>query len=142
MWSFKLDCCRTESIDGWKVRLILCMCLDLQETSASSRHGSLEGVVEQLARFRSQVRAFALARHDSPTGPGLSPERIPLLKACDALRNDLAPLGVILKVFWLGNPGATCTRPHVTLVYVFATSSGQRSRLNLGNYGSNTHSKS
>uniref|UniRef100_H3DAG0 Probable cysteine--tRNA ligase, mitochondrial n=2 Tax=Tetraodon nigroviridis TaxID=99883 RepID=H3DAG0_TETNG len=67
------------------------------ETSASGLCGSLEGVVEQLTRFRSEVRAFALARHDSPTEPGLHPERIPLLKACDALRNDLAPLGVILK---------------------------------------------
>uniref|UniRef100_A0A674P2L7 Probable cysteine--tRNA ligase, mitochondrial n=1 Tax=Takifugu rubripes TaxID=31033 RepID=A0A674P2L7_TAKRU len=63
--------------------------------------GSMEGVVEQLARFRSQVRAFALARHESATKPGLYPERIPLLTACDTLRNDLAPLGVILKVFGL-----------------------------------------
>lgn len=87
-----------------KVHLILvfmCLYLYLQETSASSHYGSLEGVVEQLARFRSEVRAFALARQDPPTKAGLHPERIPLLKACDALRNDLAPLGVILKVFWL-----------------------------------------
>lgn len=56
--------------------------------------------MEQLTRFRSEVRAFALARHDSTGKAGLSPDRIPLLKACDALRNDLAPLGVILKVFF------------------------------------------
>lgn len=75
--------------------------LYLQEANGSSHSGSMEGVVEQLARFRSQVRAFALARHESATKPGLYPERIPLLTACDTLRNDLAPLGVILKVFGL-----------------------------------------
>lgn len=84
------------------------VCVHLQKTSASSDDGSLEGVVEQLTRFRSEVRAFALARRDSPGKAGLSPDRIPLLKACDALRNDLAPLGVILKVFWLWK-----TRAHV-----------------------------
>uniref|UniRef100_A0A674NWE9 Probable cysteine--tRNA ligase, mitochondrial n=1 Tax=Takifugu rubripes TaxID=31033 RepID=A0A674NWE9_TAKRU len=73
--------------------------IELLHTRAngSSHSGSMEGVVEQLARFRSQVRAFALARHESATKPGLYPERIPLLTACDTLRNDLAPLGVILK---------------------------------------------
>lgn len=75
--------------------------LHLQETSASGGSGSLQGVVEQLTRFRREVRAFALARRDPPTKPGLYPERMPLLKACDALRKDLAPLGVIIKVFWL-----------------------------------------
>ncbi|XP_029307987.1 cysteine--tRNA ligase, mitochondrial [Cottoperca gobio] len=58
--------------------------------------GSLEGVVEQLTHFRSEVRAFALAHRDEPA-TGLYPERIPLLKACDILRNDLAPLGVLIK---------------------------------------------
>lgn len=64
---------------------------------------SLEGVVEQLSRFRSQVRAFALARThaDSASGiPGLHPDRVPLLKACDALRDDLASLGVLIKAGW------------------------------------------
>lgn len=65
----------------------------------ASGHGSLEGVVEQLTRFRSEVRAFALTRQDGPTKkPGLYPERIPLLKACDDLRDNLAPLGVLIKV--------------------------------------------
>lgn len=72
--------------------------LYLQQANGSSHCGSLEGVVEQLTRFRGEVRAFALAANESPTKPGLHPERLPLLKACDALRNDLAPLGVILKV--------------------------------------------
>lgn len=65
---------------------------------------SVEVVVEQLTRFRSEVRAFALARKDYPTNgtskkAGLYPERLPLLRACDALRNDLAPLGVMIKVY-------------------------------------------
>uniref|UniRef100_UPI0037E8FD55 probable cysteine--tRNA ligase, mitochondrial n=1 Tax=Semicossyphus pulcher TaxID=241346 RepID=UPI0037E8FD55 len=79
--------------------------IDLQhskEADAVSGCGSLEGVVEQLTRFRSEVRAFALARQDAPTAgsdkkPGLYPERLPLIKACDTLRNDLAPLGVLIK---------------------------------------------
>ncbi|XP_070850101.1 probable cysteine--tRNA ligase, mitochondrial isoform X2 [Chaetodon trifascialis] len=79
--------------------------LHSEEADAVSHYGRLEGVVEQLARFRSEVRAFALTR--STTGspkPGIHPERIPLLKACDTLRNDLAPLGVLIK-----DRGATST---------------------------------
>lgn len=71
-----------------------------QGEAATSHLASLEGVVEQLSRFRSQVRAFALARAhaDGSSGkPGLHPDRLPLLKACDALRDDLAPLGVLIK---------------------------------------------
>lgn len=79
----------------------------MQEADAACHDGSLEAVVERLTRFRAEVRAFALARQDGPTAgssnkPGLYPERIPLLKACDALRNDLAPWGVLIKVCWLG----------------------------------------
>uniref|UniRef100_A0A8D0CRY1 Probable cysteine--tRNA ligase, mitochondrial n=1 Tax=Sander lucioperca TaxID=283035 RepID=A0A8D0CRY1_SANLU len=70
---------------------------------------SLEGIVEKLTHFRSEVRAFALARQDctitgSPNKPGLYPDRIPLLKACDILRSELAPLGVLIK-----DRGATST---------------------------------
>ncbi|TWW64259.1 putative cysteine--tRNA ligase, mitochondrial [Takifugu flavidus] len=86
-------------LDVFGIELLL-----TREANGSSHSGSMEGVVEQLARFRSQVRAFALARHESATKPGLYPERIPLLTACDTLRNDLAPLGVILK-----DRGATST---------------------------------
>ena len=60
--------------------------------------------MEQLTRFRSEVRAFALTRQESPGSPnkpGLHPDRVPLLKACDALRDDLAPLGVLIKVRWV-----------------------------------------
>uniref|UniRef100_UPI003AB0DBA2 probable cysteine--tRNA ligase, mitochondrial n=1 Tax=Centroberyx gerrardi TaxID=166262 RepID=UPI003AB0DBA2 len=76
--------------------------LDKKEANVEDCSGSLEGVIEQLTRFRSEVRAFALARQDntapgSGSKPGLYPERIPLLKACDTLRNDLAPLGVLIK---------------------------------------------
>ena len=75
----------------------------VQESGALSHSGSLEGVVEQLTRFRSEVRAFALTRQEGPTAgspnkPGLYPERVPLLKACDTLRSELAPLGVLIKV--------------------------------------------
>nr|XP_023682377.1 probable cysteine--tRNA ligase, mitochondrial isoform X1 [Paramormyrops kingsleyae] len=69
--------------------------------------GTLENVVEQLVRFRSEVRHFALSTEDdkssaSPAGfhPGRKrprPDREPLLKACDTLRKDLAPLGVSIK---------------------------------------------
>lgn len=58
--------------------------------------------------FRSEVRKFALSVQDqAPQDPQLGseiqkshprPDRIPLLKACDALRNNLAPLGVHIKV--------------------------------------------
>lgn len=73
-----------------------------KEASALECSGSLEAVVEQLTHFRSEVRAFALTRQDPATlgnlsKPGLYPDRIPLLKACDTLRNDLAPLGVLIK---------------------------------------------
>ncbi|XP_020513859.2 probable cysteine--tRNA ligase, mitochondrial isoform X2 [Labrus bergylta] len=87
--------------------------IDLQHRkesdSESGGGGSLEAVVEQLTRFRSEVRAFALTRQDAPTvgsskKPGLYPDRIPLLKSCDTLRNDLAPLGVLIK-----DRGATST---------------------------------
>ncbi|CAK6976533.1 probable cysteine--tRNA ligase%2C mitochondrial [Scomber scombrus] len=80
-----------------------------QDADVNSSSRSLEAVVEQLANFRSEVRAFALACQDDPTirtpkKPGLYPERIPLLKACDSLRNDLAPLGILIK-----DRGATST---------------------------------
>uniref|UniRef100_A0A671U8D5 Probable cysteine--tRNA ligase, mitochondrial n=1 Tax=Sparus aurata TaxID=8175 RepID=A0A671U8D5_SPAAU len=80
-----------------------------QEAGGASHGGNLEGVVEQLTRFRSEVRAFALARQDAPTSgstskPGLFKERIPLLKACDTLRDGLAPFGVLIK-----DRGATST---------------------------------
>ena len=70
-------------------------CRQVQDADVMSSSGSLEAVVEQLTHFRSEVRAFALER---PKTSKLYPERIPLLKACDNLRNDLAPLGVLIKV--------------------------------------------
>ncbi|CAN9498376.1 unnamed protein product [Ophioblennius macclurei] len=85
--------------------------ISLLHTEASSEwsSSSLQAVVEQLNHFRSEVRAFALARQDNPAGGAtnkraLYPERMPLLKACDALRDDLAPLGVLIK-----DRGATST---------------------------------
>ncbi|XP_036947061.1 probable cysteine--tRNA ligase, mitochondrial [Acanthopagrus latus] len=83
--------------------------LHSEEAGGVGHGGSLEGVVEQLTRFRSEVREFALARQDAPTGgstskPGLYKERLPLLKACDTLRDSLAPFGVLIK-----DRGATST---------------------------------
>ncbi|KAM6893955.1 cysteine--tRNA ligase, mitochondrial [Xenentodon cancila] len=74
--------------------------LQTKEAGALSSAEGLEAVVEQLTRFRSEVRAFALTRQEepgSPKKPGPCPDRAPLLKACDTLRNDLAPLGVLIK---------------------------------------------
>ncbi len=58
--------------------------------------------------FRIKVRKFALsvevpAPQDPHTGSEIQkrhpqPDRVPLLKACDSLRNNLAPLGVHIKV--------------------------------------------
>ncbi|XP_018559992.1 probable cysteine--tRNA ligase, mitochondrial isoform X1 [Lates calcarifer] len=83
--------------------------LHSKQAEAVSSCGSLQGVVEQLTHFRSEVRAFALGHLDGPsTGSpkkrGLDPQRTRLLKACDTLRNDLVPLGVLIK-----DRGATST---------------------------------
>ncbi|XP_028279402.1 probable cysteine--tRNA ligase, mitochondrial [Parambassis ranga] len=79
--------------------------LHSQDAGALGHGGNLHAVVEQLTRFRSEVRAFALTRQeDSSKKPALYPDRIPLLKACDTLRTDLAPLGVLIK-----DRGATST---------------------------------
>lgn len=58
--------------------------------------------------FRSEVRNFALTVEDEasqdhhtskvPQRKRPQPDRLPLLKSCDALRNDLMPLGVQIKV--------------------------------------------
>ncbi|KAI9526159.1 hypothetical protein NQZ68_002707 [Dissostichus eleginoides] len=87
----------TEILDVFGVDL-----LHTKEGDVGTSSGRLEGVVEQLTHFRSEVRAFALARQDAPTsGPphkaALYPERGPLLRSCDTLRKDLAPLGVLIK---------------------------------------------
>ncbi|XP_017281770.1 cysteine--tRNA ligase, mitochondrial [Kryptolebias marmoratus] len=83
-----------EVLDVFGIDLLLS-----QESEASSSSGGLQSVVEQLTRFRSEVRAFALTRQDDPSSnkPGLHPDRIPLLRACDTLRDDLAPFGVLIK---------------------------------------------
>uniref|UniRef100_A0A8C9VKP7 cysteine--tRNA ligase n=1 Tax=Scleropages formosus TaxID=113540 RepID=A0A8C9VKP7_SCLFO len=78
--------------------------------------GLLENVVEELVRFRSEVRSIALAPQEvtpSNTKDGTPPgqprrDRVPLLRACDALRKNLEPFGVHIKVtsLWTvgGNP--------------------------------------
>ncbi|XP_047659276.1 probable cysteine--tRNA ligase, mitochondrial isoform X2 [Tachysurus fulvidraco] len=81
--------------------------LDEKESSSAETSSILHNVVEQLVCFRSKVRNFALsvedeANQDHHTSKMLQrkkpqPDRLPLLKACDALRNDLMPLGVQIK---------------------------------------------
>lgn len=77
--------------------------LDRKETQSEYSSGTLENVVEQLARFRSEVRAFALLPMETPPGESAParqkprPDRKPLLHACDVLRKDLAHLGVHIK---------------------------------------------
>ncbi|XP_056449820.1 cysteine--tRNA ligase, mitochondrial [Gadus chalcogrammus] len=88
--------------------------LDRQEEGLSgSSPVVVATVVEQLCQFRSRVRSFALAPWEAPPpqGPGSAsarprtrPDRLPLLEACDALRKDLAPAGVLIK-----DRGATST---------------------------------
>ncbi|XP_073699261.1 probable cysteine--tRNA ligase, mitochondrial isoform X2 [Garra rufa] len=76
--------------------------LDRKEVHDSS--GVLNNVVEELVHFRSEVRKFALSVEDQDPQTGSEiqkrhpqPDRVPLLKACDVLRNNLAPLGVHIK---------------------------------------------
>ncbi|XP_072304084.1 probable cysteine--tRNA ligase, mitochondrial isoform X1 [Eucyclogobius newberryi] len=70
------------------------------EGQAVERAQNLELIVDQLTRFRSEVRAFALSRQQSsaqPGQPGLYPDRVALLEACDTLRDQLAALGLVIK---------------------------------------------
>uniref|UniRef100_A0A4W4FKA5 cysteine--tRNA ligase n=1 Tax=Electrophorus electricus TaxID=8005 RepID=A0A4W4FKA5_ELEEL len=74
---------------------------------AADSSGVLHNVVEQLVRFRSEVRNFTLSVEDrspqdlqasaSPQRQKPRPDRAPLLQACDALRKDLMPLGVQIR---------------------------------------------
>lgn len=77
--------------------------LDRMEAHNDSS-GILNNVVEELVHFRSEVRKFALSVEDqashNPQADTASPksrprpDRVSLLKACDDLRKNLAPLGV------------------------------------------------
>ncbi|XP_057563007.1 probable cysteine--tRNA ligase, mitochondrial isoform X5 [Hippopotamus amphibius kiboko] len=60
---------------------------------------ALRSVVEELVRFRQEVRQFALAAGEAPGEARRRRllERRPLLEACDALRRDLAAHGVGIK---------------------------------------------
>ncbi|XP_057686397.1 probable cysteine--tRNA ligase, mitochondrial [Corythoichthys intestinalis] len=71
-----------------------------KDVELASQSGNLQAVVEQLTQFRSEVRAFALTRQSTSSGnnqEALYSDRIPLLKASDDLRRNLAPLGVLIK---------------------------------------------
>lgn len=70
-------------------------CELVQQTEVQGTSANLQGIVEQLAHFRSEVRSLALSHRKDTATASL---RNPLLKACDTLRNDLAPLGILIKV--------------------------------------------
>lgn len=72
------------------------------EAHAGNNLECLEAVMDQLTRFRHDVRTFALTRQDKSSG--LYPDRVPLLKSCDTFRDELAALGVLIK-----DRGATST---------------------------------
>lgn len=71
----------------------------------------MNNVVDELVNFRGEVRKFALSVEDQAAHDGQSdsttqnrrpqPDRVPLLKTCDVLRNNLAPLGVHIKVQYI-----------------------------------------
>ncbi|KAL2087430.1 hypothetical protein ACEWY4_016258 [Coilia grayii] len=77
--------------------------LDRKDSGGVDGSRVLETVVEQLVNFRSEVRNFALEVDESAASgvqggkKRLHADRQPLLKACDTLRKDLAPLGVNVK---------------------------------------------
>ncbi|CAL1597705.1 unnamed protein product [Knipowitschia caucasica] len=70
------------------------------EAAAGESEQTVAAVAERLTRFRSEVRAFALRPQESSGEggkAGLHPDRVPLLKACDTLRDQLAALGLVIK---------------------------------------------
>ncbi|KAL4656980.1 putative cysteine-tRNA ligase, mitochondrial [Arapaima gigas] len=81
--------------------------MDRKAVHSGDSPGLLDNVVEQLVRFRSEVRNFALAPEEvtpsipqDKSHPGRQrprADRAPLLRACDTLRKDLAPYGVHIK---------------------------------------------
>uniref|UniRef100_W5MRM3 Probable cysteine--tRNA ligase, mitochondrial n=1 Tax=Lepisosteus oculatus TaxID=7918 RepID=W5MRM3_LEPOC len=92
--------------------------VDIADTKRIPRGPSsvaLHNVVDELVKFRSHVRRYALATDELPPVLENSPpseeekakikqrrrklleERQPLLRACDDLRDDLAPLGILIK---------------------------------------------
>ncbi|XP_075419541.1 putative cysteine--tRNA ligase, mitochondrial [Tenrec ecaudatus] len=72
---------------------------DRQFTSADSSAATLHSVVDELVRFRQQVRQYALATEEAPGDARRRQllERQPLLQACDALRKDLAIHSIHIK---------------------------------------------
>lgn len=84
------------------------------------------------------MRSFALARthaNGASGKPGLHPDRVPLLKACDTLRDDLAAHGVLIKVRWrrLLPPSGLKVKSKVKgLTFVSLGFPGSRGRLDMG----------
>ncbi|XP_023282675.1 probable cysteine--tRNA ligase, mitochondrial [Seriola lalandi dorsalis] len=83
--------------------------LHSQQADLLSSGGRLQAVVEQMTHFRTEVRAFALGQlkdrtDGTPRKIGPPTDGALLLRACDSLRSDLAPLGVLIQ-----DRGATST---------------------------------
>ncbi|XP_026349390.2 probable cysteine--tRNA ligase, mitochondrial [Ursus arctos] len=72
---------------------------DRQSVSGDSSQATLHSVVEELVRFRLQVRQFALATGAATREARRQQQldRQPLLEACDALRRDLVAHGISIK---------------------------------------------
>ncbi|XP_034521367.1 probable cysteine--tRNA ligase, mitochondrial isoform X2 [Ailuropoda melanoleuca] len=72
---------------------------DRQSVSGDSSRATLHSVVEELVRFRLQVRQFALATGAATREARRQQQldRQPLLEACDALRRDLVTHGISIK---------------------------------------------
>uniref|UniRef100_A0A452R0B1 tRNA synthetases class I catalytic domain-containing protein n=1 Tax=Ursus americanus TaxID=9643 RepID=A0A452R0B1_URSAM len=72
---------------------------DRQSVSGDSSQATLHSVVEELVRFRLQVRQFALATGAATREARRQQQldRQPLLEACDALRRDLIAHGISIK---------------------------------------------
>ncbi|XP_035149908.1 putative cysteine--tRNA ligase, mitochondrial isoform X6 [Callithrix jacchus] len=70
-----------------------------QCVSGDGGEATLRGVVDELVRFRQQVRQFALATPEA-TGEAQRQQRLerqPLLEACDTLRRGLTAHGINIK---------------------------------------------
>lgn len=98
----------------------------------------LSNVIEELVRFRSKVRHYALALPEAAdTAPvegaagaqgskqeqkekrkQLMQERKPLLEACDSLRGDLAAFGIHIKVEDSNPPCETLNHSKITHIFV------------------------
>ncbi|XP_039329332.1 putative cysteine--tRNA ligase, mitochondrial isoform X2 [Saimiri boliviensis] len=80
-----------------------------QCVSGDGSEATLRAVVDELVRFRQQVRQFALATPEA-TGEAQQQQRLerrPLLEACDTVRRGLTAHGINIKVSATPRPGTS-----------------------------------